>query len=85
MVLQNSSVAQTLIKSFNQITFPQLPFKRELNEEEKKIMYTHFQNHSFSNIDKNGVIVLGGGEADCGRYYITEKDLVGLKNIYERP
>jgi len=78
MSLVNSSIGNSLRKEFNQITEPKLPFKRKLTAEELKILYLHFGGHSWSHIDADGLIVLGGGEYSAGKFYITEEDLNSL-------
>lgn len=71
----NSPAGSRLIKTFSKVEYPKLPYKRDLTEEENKVMYKNFLNHSWSAIDANGNIVLGGGESAAGMYYITEQDL----------
>lgn len=79
MTFKNSEAGELLRKEFATPQFPKKPIKRELTDEEIKIMYKHFNNHSWSNIDADGKIILGGGEEDCGSYYITEEDLKQLQ------
>lgn len=62
-------------KEFGKFTKPEEPFKRKLTNDEIKFMFRNFKNHSWSAIDANGNIVLGGGASPMGKYYITEEDL----------
>jgi hypothetical protein len=62
-------------RSFGKFTEPEEPFKRELTKQETDFMFRNFNNHSWSNVDATGKIVLGGGEEGAGMYYITEEDL----------
>lgn len=75
------TIGELLKKSFGKFTEPSLPFKRELTKEETMLMYKYFKNHSWSDIDANSNILLGGGESSKGIYYITEKDLNFLKSL----
>ncbi len=70
----------SLIKTFTEPTYPAQPFKREFTEAESTAMRTNFPQFSWSNIDANGIIVLGGGKESRGLYYITEDDLLSLVN-----
>ena len=65
-------------REFDKPTDPVEPFKRGLRDEETKFMLRHFYNHSWSHIDANGYIVLGGGEEGTGKFYITEEDLANF-------
>jgi len=77
---KNSKKGDVIKKKFDKIRLPEKPFKRKLTFEENKLMFKNFKNHSWSNfIDKNGYIILGGGEEYGGIYYITEKDLEKIK------
>lgn len=76
--MKNSYRGESVKKSFGEFTKPAEPFKRELTQEENNKMYKHFSNHSWSSIDANGNIILGGGEDSAGMYYITEDDLNDL-------
>jgi len=67
-------------RSFDKFTRPVEPFKRELTDEERRFMFKNFRNHSWSNVDATGKIVLGGGEDSAGKYYITEEDLEKFMN-----
>lgn len=58
--------------------YPVPPFKRDFTKEESKALHVFFPLHSWSNIDADGRIVLGGGEEARGWYYITEEDLAKL-------
>lgn len=78
MSLFNSPIGNSIRKEFHQFTKPKLPFKRKFTKEERKILYSHFGGHSWSDIDANWLIVLGGGEDSGGKYYITEEDLASL-------
>lgn len=62
-------------RSFDKFTAPERPEKRNLTKEESTFMYRNFKNHSWSNIDAKGRIILGGGEEEMGKFYITEEDL----------
>lgn len=73
--MRNTAIGESLKKSTGNIIFPTLPFKRSFTKEEREKMFIHFKNHSWSDIDSKGMIILGGGEESCGLYYITEKDL----------
>ena len=79
-MLDNSKIGNSLRKKFQNFTYPTLPFKRELTDSESEAMYLHFRGHSWSDIDANGNIILGGGESAAGKYYITEQDLASLIN-----
>lgn len=70
---------ELLKKKFNSPTSPSLPFKRDLTDDESEIMLKAFPTHSFSNIDSEGRILLGGGMGDEALFYITEDDLEELK------
>ena len=65
-------------KTFNKPTEPKEPFKRDFTAEERKAMHDNFPLHSWSKIDSDGKIVLGGGEESRGKFYITEDDLKKL-------
>lgn len=65
-------------KSYERFHEPVEPFKRDFTKEERLKLFHHFQNHSFSKIDANGHIILGGGEESAGKFYITEEDLKQL-------
>lgn len=73
--MRNSKLGDSLRKGGNSIIYPQKPFKRKLTNTENKAMLLHFSNHSWSDVDANGIIVLGNGMDDCGYYFITESDL----------
>lgn len=75
MSFKNSREGKNIRKEFSEITLPKLPIKRQLTDEENRKMIRHFQNHSWSHIDANNQIILGGGEDERGKYYITEEDL----------
>jgi hypothetical protein len=77
--MQNSYQGTLIRKRFSEPTLPVEPFKRVLNVEERVKMYKHFSNHSWSNVDATGKIVLGGGEEAEGLYYINEEDLSQLQ------
>jgi hypothetical protein len=62
---------------------PEEPIKRKLTSEEQRFMLHNFPYHSYSNVDAKGRIILGGGESNRGRYYITEEDLAKYLNIYK--
>ena len=74
-MFKNSELGESIRKKFNTFTEPVKPFKRDFTKNERNLMYKHFKNHSLSNIDSTGKIVLGGGEDSAGLYYITEGDL----------
>ena len=77
---RNTKFGEELIKSFDTWTQPEEPFKRKLTSDENELMLRHFQNHSWSSyIDAKGRIILGGGEEEGGRFYITENDLKKLQ------
>lgn len=68
------------VRNFTKITEPEKPFKRRLTKEESDFMRNNFSIYSYtSNIDKNGYIILSGGE-DGGLNYITEDDLKKYMN-----
>ena len=68
--------AQRLIKLYPEWTLPKEPMGRPLTEDERKKMFNHFQNFSWTvNIDARGHIVLGNGEDEGGRCYIDKEDL----------
>lgn len=71
----NSQQGEAIRKSLAVFTAPTKPFKRSLTAEETAKMYKHFRNHSWSNIDAEGRIILGGGEHEEGKFYILEGDL----------
>ena len=76
--INESSEAMALVKKFDTPTYPVEPFKRKFTEEETKAMHKHFPMYSWSKIDAEGKIVLGGGEEARGKVYITEEDLKKL-------
>jgi len=65
-------------REFEKITEPKEPFKRDLTKKERDFMYKYFADHSWSNVDADGYIVLGGGEEGPGKFYITEEDLANF-------
>lgn len=79
MPLQNSDLGNSLVKSFEKRTFPSLPLKRKLTYEEICLLNKHLSIYSWSNIDRNGNILLGNGNDEDAMYYITEED---LKKLY---
>lgn len=66
---------------FNTPTRPTLPYVRKLNEQEVKVMFKHFPHYSFSHVDSNNRILLGGGEGDIAMSYITEDFLNSLVKL----
>ena len=78
--LDKEDNANKLIKQFEKPTNPVMPFKRDFTAEETKAMHQHFPMYSWSKIDAEGKIVLGGGEEARGSVYITEEDLKKLMN-----
>lgn len=75
-MFKNTKLGNLLRKNFTKSQSPKEPFKREFTYEERKFMYTNFKNHSWSKIDADGLIILGGGMEEAGMYYITERDLI---------
>lgn len=67
-----------MVKTSTSIKCPIEPFKRNFTDDEREAMYKYFPMFSWSKIDSNGEIILGGGEEACGKYYITEDDLLKL-------
>ena len=65
-------------REFDEPTEPKEPFKRKLTDEENKFMFRQFPEHSWSMVDADGFIILGGGESSMGVYYITEEDLANF-------
>ena len=49
-----------------------------LTEEQKEKLQSYFSEHSFSKIDANGRIILGGGEEPDGKFYTTPEILEQL-------
>lgn len=80
--VNESTEAMKMVKTFPAPQHPKDPIKRELTEEENEAMRMHFPVYSWSNIDADGNIVLGGGTSDKGKFYITEED---LKKVMELP
>lgn len=74
--LSESTEAMQLVKTFETPRVPEEPMKRDLTDDEKEAMRMHFPMYSWSNIDSNGNIVLGGGTNGRGKFYITEDDLM---------
>lgn len=70
-----TEIGDIVVRKFDTLTEPELPIKRRLTDEESDKMFKHFSNHSWSNVDNKGRIILGGGEGSGGMYYITEDDL----------
>ena len=62
-------------RTLAKVTAPEEPMKRKLTKEETSFMFRNFRNHSWSDIDALGRIILGGGESYLGKFYITEEDL----------
>ena len=62
-------------KEFDKFTLPIEPYKRKLTDEETKFLFKNFLNHSWSNVDAEGRIILGGGNSHAGKFYITEDDI----------
>jgi len=73
--VNESTEAMKLVKQFDKPTLPKEPIKRDLTEEETEAMNMHFPMYSWSKIDADGNIVLGGGIEARGKFYITEDDL----------
>lgn len=73
--LLESTEAMNLVRTFDTPRVPDEPIKRELTDEEQEAMNMHFPMYSWSPIDANGNIVLGGGMSARGKFYITEDDL----------
>lgn len=68
------------IRQFNSFRNSKKPFKRQLTQDEIKLMHKYFIDYSFSiNIDADSNIILGGGNSEGGIYYITEEDLKKLE------
>jgi hypothetical protein len=59
---------------FDEITIPLEPLE-PLSDVQRDFLYRNYPTHSFSNIDVQGRIILGGGHSRGGMYYITENDL----------
>ena len=72
---RNSSDGDSIKKRFSEPTHPEMPFQRKLTSDEQKKMYKHFSNHSWSDVDNKGRIILGGGEEARGLFYINVEDL----------
>jgi hypothetical protein len=73
------SLGDFIKKDAEKFIAPAYPIKRELTEDENNAMIRYFvYSHSWSHIDAEGRIILGGGEDEEGRYYITEEDLKEL-------
>jgi hypothetical protein len=68
----------TMIKKLNKFEKP-LGFKRELTDDEQKIMRNNFKNYSWTNfVDERGFIILGNGIDEGGYFYINEDDLLNF-------
>lgn len=80
--LLESTEAMKLVKTFDKPMMPKEPYKRDLTKEENDAMMMHYPMYSWSQIDANGNIVLGGGTEGRGKFYITEED---LKKVLELP
>ncbi len=78
----NSKTGESIRRSSDTIICPEMPFKRNLTDDEKKKMYLHFKNHSWSNVDANNRIILGGGEDACGKFWIDADDLSKLPRAW---
>lgn len=66
-------------REYDEVTEPKKPMGRKLTDEESKVMHKNFKNHSWTmKVDANGHILLGGGEGNKAKFYITEKDLEKL-------
>jgi hypothetical protein len=77
----NEEVGEKFSKRrFGEATWPEKPFKREFTKEERDFLHRNFSEHSWSNIDNKGRIILGGGEEARGLFYITEEDLKKFMN-----
>jgi hypothetical protein len=72
------SAANSIKNKFDVRTSPEKPIRRKLTDEEKNKMNKYFFNYSWSNVDNLGRVILGGGEADGGMYYINIDDLSNL-------
>lgn len=72
-----------LRKQSAKLISPKEPFKRKLTPEEKRKMNYFFKFHSYSAVDADNRIILGGGEEARGMYWITPEDLEKL-NIPKR-
>jgi len=73
--MNESTEAMALVKKFTQPTFPVEPFKRKLTDVETKAMHIEYPMYSWSDVDAEGKIVLGGGMEARGKFYIEEADL----------
>ena len=84
MRAEKLDLGNTIKRKFETWHSPVEPFKREFNEIEEKALRANFEvTHSWSNIDAEGNIILGGGEYAEGMYYITETDLSQLVIDYK--
>lgn len=72
------TVKQFRKREFDKFEAPIEPIKRKLSKEETKFMFRHFPEHSWSDVDAEGRIILGGGESPMGKFYITEDDLAAF-------
>jgi hypothetical protein len=72
---KNSTYGDSIKKRFREPTYPEKPFQRDLTSDEKSKMRKHFSNHSWSQVDNKGRIILGGGEEARGLFYINVEDL----------
>lgn len=68
----------SVVKKFNKFEEP-VGFKRELTDEEEKIMRNNFKDYSWTTfVDERGFIILGNGIDEGGYFYITEDDLLNF-------
>jgi hypothetical protein len=73
------SLGNSIKQEYHIYTRPADIRKREFTVDECDAMFYNFHDtHSWSYINPNGHIILGGGESEGGNFYITEKDLYQL-------
>ena len=63
------------INKFDEPVTPKLPSMRVLAEEETMFLFANFNNFGWSNPDRNGRVILNGGECARGLYWIAIEEL----------
>lgn len=80
---QIENAANSILKTFDEMTELEEPIKRKLTEDEKNKLHKYFCNYSWStNVDNQNRIIFGGGMYHKGKpkgiYYINVDDLQKL-------